>query len=225
MRTPIFRAVMIPTVILFVLSGCAKKVDQTPPTKTTTAAPTDARPAAKAPSQSSTTPSAPAAGQATVPTLGAPAPTADARASNPTITQAPEKTMYLGQVLAAWNTGKRGDAVNQFLQLNWQNPAVFQGVPVLAMSEQQFAALPQAQRDAVGQQAQQLCRTARDLARAVIDTTDTFVASGNAPGAKSRLEAVRQFGQALGAPERLQIVQLVGKAITQLAQEKLSGIK
>ena len=222
MRTPLFQAVIVTTAVLFVLSGCVKKQNQTPSTKTPTGVGTTPKTRVERPTQ----PSAPdVAPEATAPVESAAAAATDAKAGNPTVTQAPEKSMYLGQVLFAWNTGKRGDAVNQFLQLNWQDPAVFQGVPVLAMSEQQFAALPQAQRDAVSQQAQQISQTARDLARAVIATTDTFVASGNAVGAKSRLEAVQQFGQALAAPERLQVIQLVGKAISQLAQEKLSGIK
>jgi len=207
---------MATTVILFVLSGCVKKEDQAPPTKDTTAAPTGVKTATKAPSQNPAPPSDPE--------VAAPA-AADATASNPTVTQTPQKSTHLGQVLALWYSGKRGEAVNQFLQIDWQDPAAFQGVPVFTMSEQQFASYAQAQRDAVSQQAQQLSQAARDLARAVIATTDTFVASGNTLGAKSRLEAVQQFGQALSAPERLQIIQLVGKAITQLAQEKLSGIK
>ena len=222
MRTPLFQAMTLTTITLFVLSGCVRKQNQTPPTKPKTAAPTGVKTTPKAPSQNPAQPSVPAASPEAV---SAPAAGDDAKASNPTVTRAPEKVIYLGQVLAAWSSGKRGEAVNQFLQLNWQDPAIFQGVLALAISEQQFAALSQAQREPISQQAQQFSQTARDLARAVIATTDTFLASGNTVGAKSRLEAVQQFGQALAAPERLQIIQLVGKAISQLAQEKLSGIK
>ena len=217
MRTTLLYVVIITIAALSVLSGCVKRQNQTPPTK----APTDVKTTTQTPSPRPTQPSEPAA----IPETSGPAAATDAKAGNPTVTPAPGKPMYLGQVLVAWNTGKRGEAVNQFLQLNWQDPAVFQGVPVFTMSEQQLAALPQAQRDAVSQQAQQLSQAARDLARAVVATTDTFLASGNVVGARSRLEAVQQFGQALAAPERLQIIQLVGKAIGQLTQEKLAGIK
>ena len=70
-----------------------------------------------------------------------------------------------------------------------------------------------------------MSQTLRDMARAVVASADSFIASGNAVGARARLEAVQQFGQALAAPERLQIIQLVGKAVVQLAQDKLSGVK
>ena len=96
---------------------------------------------------------------------------------------------------------------------------------MLTMSEQQFAALSQEQRDQMSRLAEQLSQTLRDMARAVVASANSFIASGNAVGAKARLDAVQQFGQALAAPERLQIVQLVGKATIQLAQEKMSSIK
>lgn len=220
MRTRAFSAMIVTAIVLSSLAGCAKKENQSP-TKVEKAAPTSVKKTAKAPSQTPPPTSVPAGKSEAVDSAA----TIDAKASNPTVAQAPEKPMYLGQVLATWNMGKRGEALNQFLQLNWQDPAVLQGIPVLVMSEQQFAALSQAQRDPITQQAQQFSQTARDMARAVIASTDTFVASGNAIGAKARLDAVQQFGQALAAPERLQIIQLVGKAISQLAQEKLSGAK
>jgi len=220
MRTRVFSAMTITAIVLFSLAGCAKKENQSP-TKVEKAAPSSEKKTTKAPSKTPPQMSVPAgqseAGDSTA--------TIDSKAGSPTVAQAPEKPMYLGQVLATWNMGKRGEALNQFLQLNWQDPAVLQGIPILAMSEQQFAALSQAQRDPITQQAQQFSQTARDMARAVIASTDTFVASGNTVGAKARFDAVQQFGQALAAPERLQIIQLVGKAITSLAQEKLSGVK
>jgi len=204
--------------VVLPLTSCAKKNQA--PTGVKTPAPTGAK-KTKPPSKAPAGASVPAAKSET----GIPAATTESKAGAPAVTQAPEKPMYLGQVLAAWNMGKKGEAVNQFLQLNWQDPSVYQGVPVLAMSEQQFAALPQEQRDMMNQQVQQMSQTLRDMARAVVASADSFIASGNAVGARARLEAVQQFGQALAAPERLQIIQLVGKAVVQLAQDKLSGVK
>jgi hypothetical protein len=128
-------------------------------------------------------------------------------------------------VLYSWNSGKKGDAVNQFLQLNWQDPNVFMGVPAMIMSEKDVASLTEEQRNSVSKQVQQFSQAVRDLAQAVIASTDSFIASGNAVGAKSRIDAVQQFGQALTAPERLEVVQSAGKAIADLAQQKSSAVK
>jgi hypothetical protein len=220
MRTRVLSAIIILlAIVVLPLTGCAKKENQAP-AKGKTATPTSAK-ATKTPAKAPAPMNVPAAKSEAATSAVRP----ESKASAPTVTQAPEKPMYLGQVLVTWNTGKKGEAVNQFLQLNWQDPSVFQGIPVLAMSEQQFAALPEEQRDQISQQVQQLSQTFRDMGQAVISSTDSFIASGNAIGAKARLDAVQQFAQALAAPEHLQIIQLVGKAISQLAQEKLSGVK
>jgi len=206
-------------IVMLPLTGCGKKENQGP-VKGKPAAPTGAK-TTKTPAKAPPRASAPAAGSK----AAVPADKPEPKASAPAVTQAPAKPMYLGQVLVAWNTGKRGEAVNQFLQLNWQDPAVFQGIPVLSTTEQQLAALPQDQRDQISQQVQQLSQTLREMSNAVISSTDSFIASNNPAGARARLEAAQQFGQALAAPERLQIIQLVGKAVTSLAQEKLATVK
>jgi hypothetical protein len=218
MRIRILVAIIVTAIVVLPLTGCGKKENQAP-AKDKTAAPTSKT--TKTPAKAPAHVSAPAAkSEAAIP-----AAKSESTASAPVVTQAPAKPTYLGEIIAAWNMGKRGEAVNQFLQLDWKDPSVFQGVPGLAMSEQMFASLPAAQRDQMNQVVQQLCQTFRDLAKAVVSSSESFIASNNTEGAKARLEAVQQFGQALAAPDRLQIFQLVGQAVTKLAQEKLSGIK
>jgi len=218
MRIRILVAIIVTAVVVVPLTGCGKK-ENPAPVKDKTAAPTSK--AAKMPARAPAPVRAPAA----KPEAAIPAAEPESTAGAPVVTQAPAKPMYLGQVIAAWNMGKKSDAVNQFLQLDWKDPSVFQGVPSLTMSEAMFASLPAAQRDQMSQVVQQLCQTLRDLAKAVVASTDRLIASGNTEGTRARLEAVQQFGQALDGPERLQVIQLVGQVITKLAQEKLSGIK
>jgi hypothetical protein len=221
MRTRILSALIVMAVVMLPLTGCAKRENQAPVKgKTTTS--TNAK-TTKAPAKAPAPVSPPAA--KSEPAAPATAGKSEPNASAPTVAEAPAKPVFLGQVLVAWNMGKRGEAINDFLQLNWQDPAVLQGIPVLSMTEQQFAALSQAQRDQMNQQVQQLSQTFRDIGKAVVASADSFIASKNRAGARARLEAAQQFGQALAAPERLAIIQLVGKAIMSLAQEKLSNIQ
>ncbi|MBN1507898.1 MAG: hypothetical protein JW955_13690 [Sedimentisphaerales bacterium] len=214
MRTQALSAILIPTILLGVM-GCAQKEDEA------------TKEVQKTTSPKSTTPKAPSKANAPAARPQAAAPTANtgSKAGEPVVAPTPETTVYLGQVLATWKAGKQGEAVNQFLQLNWHDPSVLQGIPALSMSEQDFASLSPAQRDRMSQQVQTLAQNLREIAKAVVASTDSFMASGNTVGAKARLDSVQQFGQGLATPERLQIIQLVGKAITALAQEKLSAIK
>lgn len=210
----VFSATIITAMVLLPLTGCAKKENQAP-TAVKTPAPSSKK-TTKAP------PKAPVSVPPAKPEAGVPAAPSQSQASNPTVTAVPlQPAAYFGEVLAAWIGGRKDEAVKQFLQMRWQDPSVFEGIPMLVMSEQQFAALPQAQRDPIGRQAQQFSTTIGDIATAVIASGEKASASGDAAGAKARFEAVQQFGQTLAAPERLLIIQQVGKAVAKVAQEKL----
>jgi len=212
----IFSAMVITAMVLLPLTGCTKKQNQAPAAVKTTA-PSGSKTANTSPKTPAPVSVPAAKSEAAIPTAQS-----QSHASDPAVTETTSQTaVYFGEVLAAWLGGNKGEAVKQFLQMRWQDPSVFAGIPVLFMSEQQFATLPQAQRDPVSQQAQQLSATIRDIARAVISSGEAAAASGDAAGAKAKFEAVQQFGQALAAPERLLIIQLVGKAVVKLAQEKL----
>jgi hypothetical protein len=214
MQMRVLSAAMIPMILLG-LAGCPHKHGEAQKEVKKTASPKSTT--AKSPSRANS--------PTTKPQATAPAAPGESKASAPVVAPMPEKTVYLGQVLAAWKAGKQGDAVNQFLQLNWQDPSVLQGIPALSMSEQDFASMSPAQRDQMSQQVQSLTQNLREIAQAVVASTDSFIASGNSTGAKARLDSVQQFGEVLAAPERLQILQLVGKAITALAQKKLADVK
>jgi len=211
----ILSAMAITVMVLLPLTGCAKKNQA--PTEVKAPAPS-AKKATTAPPKAPAPPSAATTQSETAP----PAAQSPSQASNPTAVAPSSQTpVYFGEVLFTWNKGSKDAAVKQFLQMHWQDSSVFQGIPVLTMSEQQFAGLPQAQRDSVTQQAQQMSTIIRDIARAVISSGEAAAASGDAAGAKASFESVQQFGQALAAPEHLLIIQLVGKAVVKLAQEKL----
>ena len=186
---------------LLLLSGCSKKQDQP---RAQAQAPTAAPPAPKAASK-------PPA-QTDGPAPAAPAGTTSAG------TKAPA---YFGEVIAAWYAGNKDEAVKKFLEIHWTDPAVYQGIPVLTMTEEEFAKLLPGQREQLTQQAQDLSKLLRDIAKGVVSAGGAVAAVTDPAGAKARLDAVRQFGQLLSGPDHLQIVQLVGKAITQLTPEKL----
>lgn len=142
------------------------------------------------------------------------------------IPEAPAVTAtYLGEVLVSWNMGKSDEAVQKFVALSWDDPAVFQGIPALAIGEEQLASLQEAQRNRVVQHAQELAGTLRDLVRAVAGAGDTLAVSGNTEGARAHFDALKQCGQALQSPNHVVMIQLVGEAMATFAQEKLDAIQ
>jgi hypothetical protein len=199
MRTGTLLVITAVVVGPLLLSDCSKKQDQ-PQAQAPTAAP----PAPKAASEP------PARTDGLVP--AAPAGTTDAGTKTP---------VYFGEVIAAWNAGNKEEAVKKFLEIRWTDPVVFGGIPILTMTEEQFAKLLPGQREQISQQAQELSKILRDIAKGVASAGGAAAAVTDPAGAKARLDAVHQFGQSLSGPDHLLIVQLVGKAIAQLTPEKL----
>jgi len=197
-------AVLIAATMAVSLAGCGKKEDTSEPQ----APPTPPQAAPQTPAETS----APA--QATAPVVEDVATAAEIAAKS---------ARFLGEVLVSWNMGKKDAAVQQFLSIQWDDPAAFQGIPMLVMSEQQLTSLSPEQRNRIVQETEGLSAVLRVIAAHMIATGETQAAAGDTDSAKAHFEAVRQCGQALASPDRLQAVQTLGKAMVQLAQEKLAA--
>jgi len=98
-------------------------------------------------------------------------------------------------------------------------------MPVMSLSEQDFGALPSNERERTQNEAIELTRTLRNLARHALSAGENAQATGDKQTTRAHCEAVLHLGQALSDPERLLLIQLVGKAIVKMAQERLSTVK
>jgi len=136
---------------------------------------------------------------------------------------AAQSAKFLGEVLVSWNLGRKDVATKQFLAVQWSDAIAFQGVPMLAMSEQQLASLSPQQRTRVAEETQGLVGTLRAVAKYVIEAGQKRAAAGDAEGAKAHYAAVKECGEALVSPQRLQLVQMAGKAMAELAQQELNA--
>lgn len=212
MRKRTLLALMLVAAVL--PSGCTQKKDSTP-------APADTASPAESEAPAETVASAdvdslPAEVEAEVGDSDA----ATTLATAPT-TPTTATATYFGEVLVSWNAGKQDDAVAQFLSLAWDNSAVLSGIPALSISEEQFASLPEDQRNQITKHAQELVDTLSGLVKKVIAIGQNLAASGDTQGAETHYRAVQQCGQALSAPEHIFLIQAVGRAIAQVAQEEL----
>ncbi|MBN2133118.1 MAG: hypothetical protein JW741_26695 [Sedimentisphaerales bacterium] len=200
-------AVLVAATMAMSLAGCGKKEDpsetQGPPAPEATPQATPAQPAEKP----------------------APTPTAapvveDTNAATET---APPSPRFLGEVLVSWNMGKRDEAVEKFLAIQWDAPTAFQGIPMLVMSEQQLTSLSPEQQERIVQGTQNLSDVLRIIVAHMIATGETKAAAGDTDSAKAHFAAVQRCGEALAKPGRMQDVQAMGQAIAQLAREKLAA--
>jgi len=200
-------AVLVAAAMAISLAGCGKKED----TSGTQSAPA---PETAAP----TTPASPA--EEPAPT---PAATPAVEDANVAAETAPPAPRFLGEVLVSWNMGKRDEAAQKFLAIQWDAPTAFQGIPMLVMSEQQLASLSSEQQDRIVQGTENLSETLRIIVAHMIATGETKATAGDTEGAKAHFAAVQRCGKALAEPSRMQEVRAMGQAIAELAREKLAA--
>jgi hypothetical protein len=131
----------------------------------------------------------------------------------------------LKDVVAAWESGDKDLAVAHFLSVRWDDASVFRDIRAFNISEQQFVSLPEDQRRPIMQQAMDVARSVRALAKHMTVTAETLAASDDVEKARIHCDAVMQCGRSWQAPERLEVIRMVGKAMVTLAQNKLSTLK
>lgn len=130
--------------------------------------------------------------------------------------------VLLKDVLTLWQAGNKDDTVKQFLMISWNDPSVFQGIPALDVSEQQFITLSTDERNNIQQEAMDLTANLRRILMAVLAAGDAYAATSDIENAKKCHDAVMACGHALSASEHLVTVQMVGKAITNEASQSAS---
>lgn len=137
--------------------------------------------------------------------------------------QAASEMVRVADVLAAWESGNKDEAVKQLLAVPWEAEAVFDGLPILNLSEERFMSLAASERTSTQEEAMKIVPTLKDLARHAISAGDNAQVSGDSKAARMHYEAVLNFGKALSSPQRLQIIQLIGNATVRFAEDKMRG--
>jgi hypothetical protein len=129
-------------------------------------------------------------------------------------------------IIDKWSAGQKAVARNEFLRLYEQSSV--QGstssFKVFTLSEDQFMALPEAQRGAEQQSLVALSQRVREFAVDLKNLADESVAANKASMARTVLLAMRKLGTDNSGPEITKIGQLTGQAIQQLADQELAKL-
>ena len=111
-----------------------------------------------------------------------------------------------------WDQGKRTEAIEEFVTVDWNKTEHFSQSSVFRLSEQEFVALPSTQREAKMSEVMTGITTMKQLGKAVVE-------HGRASDTPQKYyDAVAQFGEMLAGPDKLLTVQMTGKAIKKLAE-------
>jgi hypothetical protein len=120
----------------------------------------------------------------------------------------------LETAIKLWEKGNKSEAIEEFITIDWQKTEHFSQSSVFRLSEQEFAALSENERNAKMPLVMQGLSTMKHLCKAVIEkgkTSDT---------PEKYYTAAHEFGVMLSSQDKLMIVQITGKAVKALAARR-----
>jgi hypothetical protein len=155
-------------------------------------------------------------GKPSTPSGGAVAPPADTTAIPATPISQP--------ALTAWRQGDKAGAVAGFLAADWSAHPLFAADSALSLSESQFKALSDADRQAKSTELTTQLGVFKQLAAAVTQAGQEAAAKGDPAQARKCFTALKQCGAALAGPDSSSLVQLVGQALSKRADTELGKL-
>jgi hypothetical protein len=126
--------------------------------------------------------------------------------------------------MTAWQPGDKSAAITSFLEADWSARPLFASGSTLNLSEDQFKALSNADRQAKSNEMLPQISDLKQLAAAVAQAGRDAASKGDAAQARKCFTALKQCGLALDSPDRLTLVQMVGKAFKKLAGTELAKV-
>ena len=146
-------------------------------------------------------------------------------ATPPTQAEAASSSSPVSQpALAAWQQGDKAAAVSSFLAADWSARPLFAAGSVLSLSEDQFKALSDADRQTKSTEMTAQLASLKQLAAAVTQAGDDAASKGDVAQARKYFTSLKQCGTALASPDCLRLVQLVGQGFVKRADTELAKI-
>jgi hypothetical protein len=126
--------------------------------------------------------------------------------------------------MTAWQQGDKSGAVTSFVETDWSHGPLFAANSTLSLSEDQFKALSNADRQAKSGEMISQLDSLKKLAAAVAQAGRDAASKGDTAQARKYFTSLKQCGTALDRPDCLRIVQLVGQALKKMADTELTKI-
>ena len=122
--------------------------------------------------------------------------------------------------LAAWQQGDKAAAVSNFVAADWGTRPLFAAGSPLSLSEDQFKALSDAERQARSGDMMSQIASLKQLAQAVVQAGHDAASKGDAAQARKYFTSLKECGTALESPDCLQLIQLIGKAFVKMSDDE-----
>ncbi|KPK37275.1 MAG: hypothetical protein AMJ65_14940 [Phycisphaerae bacterium SG8_4] len=155
-----------------------------------------------------------------------PAPTeaAQTQTGNEVDDQIAAEDTSITDLVSLWDAGKKDEAKEKFLSVDWQDASILKQIRGLSMSEEALISVSNEDRDGIVEETLSLLSSMRKLFSDLASQAERLAATGDTAKAKEYLDAIRRYGISLSGPDHLQVVQMHGKAAVGYAQKKLSEL-
>jgi hypothetical protein len=128
--------------------------------------------------------------------------------------------------MTAWQQGDMSAAIHLFAQADWSTLPLFPTTSTLSLSEEEFQALSNAEREACSREMMSQLDIFKKLAAAVAQAGRDAAAKGDTANARTYFTSLKRCGMALDQPGclRLRVLQLVGREREKLADAELGKV-
>lgn len=126
--------------------------------------------------------------------------------------------------LTAWQQGDKAAAVSSFLAADWSARPLFATGSTLNLSETQFKALSDSERQVKSSEMMSQMASLKQLAQAVAQAGRDAASKGDAAQARKYFTSIKQCGTALESPDCMLLVQLVGKTFVKMSDAESAKV-
>ena len=126
--------------------------------------------------------------------------------------------------MTAWQQGDTTTAVRTFIETDWSNRPLFRSGSTLSLTEDQFKALSDSDRQTKSGEMMSQLDSFKKLAAAVAQAGRDAASKGDAALARKHFAALKQCGTAFDSPDCLTVARLVGKSFKKMADTELTKI-
>jgi hypothetical protein len=126
--------------------------------------------------------------------------------------------------LAAWQEGDQAAAVSRFVEADWNSGLLFSSSSALSLTEDQFKALSNAERQAKSAEMLPQIEALKRLATAVTQAGRDAASKGDTALARKYFTSLKGCGTALDTSNSLALVRLVGQGLKKRADTEMSTL-
>ena len=127
-------------------------------------------------------------------------------------------------VLAAWQQEDKTAAMARFLETDWSARPLFTPGSAMALSETQWAALPNQDRESKRGPLEAQAGEFTSLVVAVLKAGQDAAANNDPVLARKHFNALKQFGEAVDRPDFTEIVRMFGRAAKKGADREMEKL-